>query len=71
MCRSVHNLYALDSKGRVRTPVPVSALPNWGGRGDGVPLATLVDVQDGAILSQYFVGTDDTRLVIATRKAWL
>ena len=63
MCRSVHNLYALDSKGRVYS-VPVSALP--GGRGDGVPLATLVDVQDGAILSQYFVGTDDTRLVIAT-----
>ena len=63
MCRSVHNLYALDSKGRVYS-VPVSALP--GGRGDGVPLATVVDVQDGAILSQYFAGTDDTRLVIAT-----
>ena len=44
--------------------LPVSALP--GGRGDGVPLATLVDVQDGAILSQYFAGADDTRLVIAT-----
>lgn len=63
LCRSVNHLYALDSKGRAYS-VPVSALP--GGRGDGVPLATLVDVQDGAILAQYFAGADDTRLVIAT-----
>ena len=62
-CRSVHHLYALDSKGRAYS-VPVSALP--GGRGDGVPLATLVDVQDGAILTQFFAGVDTTRLAIAT-----
>ena len=62
-CRSVQNLYAVDSKGRAYS-VPVSALP--GGRGDGVPLATLVDVQDGAILSQYYAGDENTRLAIAT-----
>ena len=62
-CRSIHHLCALDSKGRAYS-VPVSALP--GGRGDGVPLATLVDVQDGAILTQFFAGVDTTRLAIAT-----
>jgi topoisomerase-4 subunit A len=62
-CRSVNHLYAIDSKGRAYS-VPVSALP--GGRGDGVPLPTLIDVQDGARIVAYFAGADDVRLVIAT-----
>lgn len=62
-CRSVHNLYAIDSKGRAYS-VPVSALP--GGRGDGVPLPTLIDVQDGARILASFAGSDDTKVAIAT-----
>ncbi|TDR33121.1 DNA topoisomerase IV subunit A [Hydromonas duriensis] len=64
-CRSVNQLYALDSKGRVYS-VPVSALP--GGRGDGVPLGTLIDVQDGARLLHYFAGADDAKLAIITEQ---
>lgn len=62
-CRSIQQFYALDSKGRVYS-VPVSALP--GGRGDGVPLPTLIDVQDGARLVQFYAGSDDSRLAITT-----
>ena len=62
-CRSIHNLYAIDSKGRAYS-VPVSALP--GGRGDGVPLPTLIDVQDGARILASFAGSDDAKVAIAT-----
>lgn len=64
-CRSIHQFYALDSKGRAYS-IPVSALP--GGRGDGVPLASLIDVQDGARLIHYFAGSDDSKLVIVTEQ---
>jgi topoisomerase-4 subunit A len=43
--RTVHSLAALDSRGRAYS-IRVSEIP--GGRGDGVPVTTLVDVQPGA-----------------------
>ena len=62
-CRSIEHFYALDSKGRAYS-VPVSALP--GGRGDGVPLATLIEIQDGAQIVASFAGADSTHLMLAT-----
>ena len=65
LCRSIHNLYALDTNGRAYS-VPVSALP--GGRGDGVPLPTLIDVQDSARIVQHFAGSDDVKLAVLTEQ---
>ncbi|SNS68374.1 DNA topoisomerase IV subunit A [Noviherbaspirillum humi] len=62
-CRTVDNLLAVGSNGRVYS-VPVTALP--GGRGDGVPITTLVDLASGTRLLHYFVGTADTTLLLAT-----
>ena len=43
-CRSVDTLLAFGSNGKVYS-VPVAALPN--GRGDGVPITTLVELSGG------------------------
>ncbi|MGL4767579.1 MAG: DNA topoisomerase IV subunit A [Formosimonas sp.] len=64
-CRSVHNLYALDSKGRAYS-VPVAALP--GGRGDGVPLASLIEIQDGAQIVASVAGADELKLALITQQ---
>jgi topoisomerase-4 subunit A len=47
--RTVWPLIVIDSKGRAYT-LRVSELP--GGRGDGAPMSTLIDFQDGARLAQ-------------------
>ena len=62
-CRTVDNLLAFGSNGRVYS-VPVSALP--GARGDGVPVTTLIDLAPGSRLVHYFAGPADTALVLAT-----
>ena len=62
-CRTVDNLLAFGSNGRVYS-VPVNALP--GARGDGVPVTTLIDLAPGSRLVHYFAGPADTALVLAT-----
>ncbi len=62
-CRTVDNLLAFGSNGRVYS-VPVSALPN--ARGDGAPITTLVDLASGTSLLHYFAGPADIPLFLAT-----
>ena len=52
-CRTVDTLLAFGSNGRVYS-VPVASLP--GGRGDGQPLTTLIDLEPGTQLLHYFAG---------------
>ncbi|PRC92903.1 DNA topoisomerase IV subunit A [Solimicrobium silvestre] len=61
-CRSVENLLAFDSNGRVYS-VAVSALP--GARGDGVPITSLIDLASGARILHYFAGDAATILLLA------
>jgi topoisomerase-4 subunit A len=63
-CRTVDTLVALSSTGRSYS-VPVASLP--GARGDGVPLTSMIELEPGATLSQFFAGTPGTSLVIGTR----
>src|SRR5574338_283214 len=60
--RTTWPLVVLDSHGRAYT-VKVSELP--GGRGDGVPMATLVDFQDGGKLAQVVTAAPESRWLFA------
>lgn len=62
-CRTIDNLFAFGSNGRVYS-VPVAALP--GARGDGVPVTTLIDLASGSRMVHYFAGTPDTTLLLAS-----
>jgi topoisomerase-4 subunit A len=62
-CRTVENLLALGSNGRIYS-VPIAALP--GARGDGVPITTLVDLASGSRILHYFAGPADTTLLLAS-----
>lgn len=64
-CRSINHFYALDSKGRSYS-IPVSALPS--GRGDGVPLGTLIEVQDGAQIVASIATDESTKLAVITKQ---
>ena len=55
--RTVWPLIVIDTKGRAYT-VKVSDLP--GGRGDGTPITTLVEFQDGAKLARVVSAAPDT-----------
>jgi topoisomerase IV subunit A len=61
-CRSVDTLVLLGSNGRAYS-VAVSALP--GGRGDGVPVTTLIDLEAGSRIAHGWAGPADTRLLLA------
>ena len=61
-CRSVDTLLVFGSSGRVYS-VPAATLP--GGRGDGVPITTLVDLEAGTQIAHYFAGPADTTLLLA------
>jgi topoisomerase-4 subunit A len=65
-CRSVDTLLVFGSpakgSGRVYS-VTVSGLP--GGRGDGVPLTTLIDLETGTQVAHCFAGAADTTLLLA------
>jgi len=52
--RTVHPILVLDTRGRAYT-IRASDVP--GGRGDGVPVTALVDLQGGAKVAHAFVGT--------------
>jgi len=61
-CRSVDSLLVFGSNGRVYS-VAASQLP--GGRGDGVPITTLIDLESGTQIAHYFAGAADTVLLLA------
>jgi topoisomerase-4 subunit A len=61
-CRSVDSLVVLGSNGRAYSTA-VSALP--GGRGDGAPITTLIDLETGTQAAHYFAGAADTLLLLA------
>jgi topoisomerase-4 subunit A len=62
-CRTVDNLLAFGSNGRVYS-VSVGLLPN--ARGDGAPITTLVELESGSRILHYFVGPADTPLLMAS-----
>lgn len=61
-CRSVDPLIVFGSNGRVYS-VPVSALP--GGRGDGQPITTLIELESGTQIAHYYAASASQRLVLA------
>ncbi len=60
-CRSVDTLLVFGSNGRAYT-VAVSALP--GGRGDGAPITTLIDLESGTQPAHYFAGHAEHTLLL-------
>ncbi len=62
-CRSIDALVCLGSNGRVYS-VPVSQLP--GGRGDGVPVTSLIDVESGTRIVHFVAGPADLPLLMAS-----
>ncbi len=61
-CRSVDPLVVLGTNGRAYS-VPVSALP--GGRGDGQPITTLIELESGTQIAHYFAGAATQKLLLA------
>ncbi|HVO07818.1 MAG TPA: DNA topoisomerase IV subunit A [Burkholderiaceae bacterium] len=61
-CRSVDTLLVFGSNGRVYS-VAVSGLP--GGRGDGQPITSLIELESGTQAVHYFAGPGDTTLMLA------
>ncbi|PZP31220.1 MAG: DNA topoisomerase IV subunit A [Roseateles depolymerans] len=61
-CRSVDPLIVVGSNGRVYS-VPCAALP--GGRGDGQPITTLIELESGTQIAHYVAGAPTQRLVMA------
>ncbi|MBK8761647.1 MAG: DNA topoisomerase IV subunit A [Sulfuritalea sp.] len=60
--RTVWPLIVIDSHGRSYS-VKVSDLP--GGRGDGAPLNTMIDFQEGGKLAQVLTASPETRYLVA------
>ena len=61
-CRSVDTLTAFGSNGRVYS-VAVAQLP--GGRGDGVPITTLIDLDPGSHVAHFLAAGPTTLLLLA------
>ena len=61
-CRTVDTLLVFGSNGRVYS-VPVAALP--GGRGDGQPVTTLIELESGTQLAHYFAGPAQATLLLS------
>ena len=61
-CRSVDTLLAFGSNGRVYS-VAVSLLP--GGRGDGQPLTSLIELESGTQVLHYFAGSGGAQLLVS------
>jgi topoisomerase-4 subunit A len=62
-CRTVDTLLVFGSNGRVYS-VAVSQLP--GGRGDGQPVTTLIELESGTQLLYYFAGPANATLLLAS-----
>ncbi len=61
-CRSVDPLIVIGSNGRVYSTA-VAGLP--GGRGDGQPITTLIDLESGTQPAHYLAGSPATTLLLA------
>ena len=61
-CRTVDPLLVFGSNGRVYS-VPAAVLP--GGRGDGVPITTLIDLEAGSQIAHYFAGAAQSTLLLS------
>ncbi len=66
-CRSVDTLLVFGSNGRVYS-VAVSMLP--GGRGDGQPVTTLIELESGTQLLYYFAGPAAATLLLSSTGAY-
>ena len=66
-CRSVDTLLVFGSNGRVYS-VAVSLLP--GGRGDGQPVTTLIELESGTQSLYYFAGPASATLLLS-QHGWL
>jgi topoisomerase-4 subunit A len=64
-CRTVDTLVALSSTGRSYA-ISVAGLP--GTRGDGTPVTSMVEVEAGAVLTQFAAGVPQTRVLIGTQQ---
>jgi topoisomerase IV subunit A len=65
-CRTVDTLlvFGTQAKGSGRVySLPASGLP--GGRGDGVPITSLIDLEAGTTVAHYFAGSADATLLVA------
>lgn len=62
-CRTVDTLLAFGSNGRVYS-VAVSLLP--GGRGDGQPITSLIELEAGTQLLSYFAGPVEATLLLSS-----
>ncbi len=62
-CRSVDTLLVFGNNGRVYS-VPVAALP--GGRGDGQPITTFIELEVGSQIAHYFAGPAGATLLLAS-----
>jgi topoisomerase-4 subunit A len=62
-CRSVDTLYVLGSTGRAFS-VPVASLP--GGRGDGVPVTSLIELEPGTQVVHMVAGAAIETLLLAS-----
>ena len=61
-CRTVDQLLVFGSNGRVYS-VPVASLP--GGRGDGQPITTLIELESGSEVRHYFAGQEAALLLLS------
>ena len=61
-CRSVDNLIVLGTNGRAYS-VATALLP--GGRGDGVPITSLIDLEPGTQIAHSVAGAAETALLLA------
>ena len=62
-CRTIDTLLAFGSNGRVYS-VAVALLP--GGRGDGQPLTSLIELEAGTQILHYFAGPASAQLLISS-----
>ncbi len=62
-CRTIDTLIVLGSNGRTYS-LPVSALP--GGRGDGQPITTLIELEPGATAAHYMAGAFDAGYLLSS-----
>jgi topoisomerase-4 subunit A len=62
-CRTTDNCIVICDNGRVCS-IPVTQLPS--GRGDGVPLATLIEIASGARIAHVLCHKPDQHVLIAT-----
>jgi topoisomerase-4 subunit A len=62
-CRSVDHLLVFGSNGRVYS-VSVASLP--GGRGDGQPVTTLIELESGSRIQHYFAGPAHAVLLLSS-----